>query len=361
VGPTLPGVQGAARPVRPGSGDAAQATRALARRVEPGDVAVLDHLDLDRVSAEALVAAHPSAVVNVRASLSGRHPARGAEVLVAAGIPVVDATGTGLLSEVRDGGTVRVHEGHVYAGDRLLGAGTVLTAASVLAAQQRARSGMNARLEAVGADAAHFLGRHEALLLDGMGLPEVALSFSGRTVLVVGPGERAAAQARALRRWARDVRPLVVTAEDGTQGAIAAGLRPDLVVGQVAGPDHGSPATVEHVDADAIPEGLSATDLAVVLATDGDAALVVLTGSPASFDEMLDRERSAAAALLAVRLRGGERVVDAPAVLALQKPPIGLWPVLVLLAGGVAALAAAFAAVPGGDLMLHRLRDALPW
>ena len=359
--PGLPGVQGAARPVRPGSGDAAQATRALARRVEPGDVAVLDHLDLDRVSAEALVAAHPSAVVNVRASLSGRHPARGAEVLVAAGIPVVDATGTGLLSEVREGGTLRVHEGQVYAGERLLGAGTVLTADSVLAAQESARSGMNARLEAVGADAAHFLGTHEALLLDGIGLPEVALSFAGRTVLVVGPGERAAAQARALRRWARAEHPLVVAAQDGAQGALAAGLRPDLVVGQLPDPDHKALARAEHVPEEAIPPGLSATDLAVVLATDGDAELVVLTGSPASFDEMLDRERSAAAALLAVRLRGGERVVDAPAALALQKPPIGLFPVLALLAGGIAALAAALAAVPGGHEMVQRLRDALPW
>ncbi len=359
--PALPGVQGVARPVRPGAGDATQATRALARRVAPGDVAVLDHLDLDRVSAEALVAAHPAAVVNVRPSLSGRHPARGAEVLLAAGIPVVDATGTGLLSEVHDGSSVRVHEGHVYAGERLLGTGTVQTAESVRAGQELARSGMNARLEAVGADAAQFLGSHEALLLDGLGLPQVQLRFAGRTVLVVGPGDRAAAQARALRRWVRDLRPLVVAADDGTAGALAAGLRPDLVVGDLPSPAPRGLVRAEHVPVEAVPEGLSATDLAVVLATDGDAALVVVTGSPVSFDEMLDRERASAAALLAVRLRGGERVVDAPAVLALRQSTVGVWAVVALLAGGAAALAAAFAAVPGGTDMLQRLRDALPW
>jgi uncharacterized membrane-anchored protein len=110
-----------------------------------------------------------------------------------------------------------------------------------------------------------------------------------------------------------------------------------------------------------MPEGLSATDLAVVLATHADAELVVVTGSPASFDEMLDRDREAAAATLAVRLRGGERVVDAPAALALNRPPIGVWPVMLLLAGGVAVLVASLLAVPGGTEMLHRLRDALPW
>jgi uncharacterized membrane-anchored protein len=98
-----------------------------------------------------------------------------------------------------------------------------------------------------------------------------------------------------------------------------------------------------------------------VLAIEGDADLVVVTGAPASFDELLDRDRSAAAALLAVRLRAGERVVDAPAVLALQQPAVGLWPALLLLAGGIAALVAALAAVPGGHELMHRLGDSLPW
>ena len=142
-GDDLPGVHGPARPAKPTAGDPAPATRALARRIEPGDIAVLDHLDLDRVSAEALAAAHPGAVVNVRPSLSGRHPARGAEVLVAAGIPVVDATGTGLLAQVREGGAVRVHEGCVYVGGDLVGQGTVQTLESVHEAQVKARVGMN--------------------------------------------------------------------------------------------------------------------------------------------------------------------------------------------------------------------------
>jgi uncharacterized membrane-anchored protein len=354
-------VHGPARPAKPTAGDPAHATRALARRVEPGDVVVLDHLDLDRVSAEALAAAHPAAVVNVRPSLSGRHPARGAEVLVAAGIPVVDATGTGLLAQVREGGDVRVDEGRVYVGEELVGQGTVQTMESVHEAQGQARAGMNARLEAVGADAAHFLGSHEELLLDGVGLPETGVPMSGRTVLVVGPGERSAEQARGLRHWVRDADPVVVTADDGFQAALACGFVPALAVGEVPDPMPKAATKTRVLASGEAPEGLSATDLATVLATEGGAELVVVTGAPASFDEMLDLDRETAAATLAVRLRGGERVVDAPAVLALSRPPIGVWPVVLLLAGGIAALVASLLAVPGGTDMLHRLRDALPW
>jgi uncharacterized membrane-anchored protein len=360
-GEGLPGVHGPARSARPTAGDPAHATRALARRLEPGDVVLLDHQDLDRVSAEALAAAHPAAVVNVRPSLSGRHPARGAEVLVAAGIPVVDQTGTGLLAQVREGGDVRVHEGRIYVGDDLVGQGTVQTLETVHEAQDHARAGMNARLEAVGSDAARFLGSHEALLLDGIGLPETGVSLTGRTVLVVGPGERSAAQARALRHWVHDVRPVVVTADDGLQAAVDCEYPPALLVGEVPEELPKIAAKAKRVTAEQAPEGLAATDLAVVLAVEGGAELVVVTGSPASFDEMLDVDREAAAATLAVRLRAGERVVDAPAVLALNRPPIGVWPVLLLLAGGVAALVASLLAVPGSTEMLHRLRDALPW
>jgi len=324
-------------------------------------VAVLDHLDLDRVSAEALVAARPAAVVNVRPSLSGRHPARGAEVLVAAGIPVVDATGTGLLGQVREGADLRVFDGQVFAGETLVGQGTVQTTESVHDAQTHARAGMNARLEAVGADAAQFLAAHEELLLDGAGLPDPGVPMAGRTVLVVGPGERSAAQARALRHWVRDERPVVVTADDGLQAAIDAGLRPDLVLGQLPDPLPREASRARAVPTEQLPDALSAVDLAVVVATDADAALVVVSGAPASFDEMLDLDRGAAAATLAVRLRGGERVVDAPAVLALERPPVGVWPVVLLLGGGLAALVTSLLAVPGGTDMLHRLRDALPW
>ena len=235
-GDDLPGVHGPARPAKPTAGDPAPATRALARRVEPGDIVVLDHLDLDRVSAEALAAAHPGAVVNVRPSLSGRHPARGAEVLVAAGIPVVDATGTGLLAQVREGGAVRVHDGCVYVGGDLVGQGTVQTLESVHEAQGKARLGMNARLEAVGSDAARFVGSHEELLLDGVGLPDTGVAMAGRTVLVVAPGERSADQAAALRHWVRDVGPVVVTADDGLQAAVDCGFTPALMLGEVPDP-----------------------------------------------------------------------------------------------------------------------------
>lgn len=338
-----------------------EATRSLARRTEPGDIVVLDQIDLDRVSAEAVVAARPAAVVNVRPSLSGRHPARGAAVVVAAGIPLIDSAGTGLLSDVRDGQRIRIHDGGVFREDRQLGQGDVLTIDGVAQAEAQARFGMASRLDSVGADAAAFLRTHEALLLEGEGLPDAGLAMAGRKVLVVGPGERSRSEVRALRSWVRERRPLVVGAGVGAGFAQEAGLRVDLVVGDPGDLGKRAAARAAWVAPEAIPPGLTACDLAVILAADAGAALIVLAGAPASYDELLDRDRESAAALLAVRLRAGDLLVDAPAVAALHRPGVRLGTALTMLLGGALALAAALAAVPGGHELAHRLRDVLPW
>ena len=336
-------------------------TRAIARRAEPGDIIVLDQIDLDRVSAEAVVAAQPAAVVNVRPSISGRHPARGASVVVAAGIPLIDAVGTGLLSEVREGQRIRVDDGGVYCGDRLLGQGDVLTVDSVSDSEGRARVGMAGRLDSVGADAAAFLRTHEALLLEGEGLPDPGIAMRGKRVLVVGPGERSSVDLRGLRKWVRESRPLVIGADAGAELAHQAGLRLDLVVGEAGEIPLRALTRAARVLPEQVPGGLSAGDLAVVLAADAGAALIVLTGAPASYDELLDRDRESAAALLAIRLRAGDLLVDAPGVAALQRPAVGLFGALAVAGAGVVALVAALASVPGGHELAQRLRDVLPW
>ncbi len=341
--PGLPGVVGPARLARPDPArhDAAYATRALARRLQPGEVAVIDHLDLDRTSAEALVAAGAAAVVNVRTSLSGRHPAHGAAVVLAAGLPLVDDVGVALLSAVRDGDEVRLDEGELYAVGTSLARGTVRTPADVAAAEHAARDGMGTRLEAIGGDTAAVVREHEALLLEGAGLPDTGVDMAGRHVLVVAPGEQAAAQVRRLRGYVAERRPVLVGADGGAGLLAAAGLRPDLVVGDPGALPTKATRHAVRLTREDCPEGFSATDFAVLLAADHGADVVVLAGAPASYDELLDRDRQSSASALAVRLRAGDRLVDAHAVAALQRPAVGaVWPLVLLLAGLLAVLAA---------------------
>src|ERR687896_1958864 len=84
-------------------------TKELVRRLGEGDIAIIDHADLDRVSAEELVESGVRVVVNVAASQTGRFPNPGPLLLVRGGVRLIDVVGADLFEEVADGeaGTVR--------------------------------------------------------------------------------------------------------------------------------------------------------------------------------------------------------------------------------------------------------------
>src|SRR5688500_9102778 len=173
----LPGLSGVARVDR--------RTDGLLRRVKAGEIAVIDHIDLDRATAEALVAAKVAAVVNAAPSISGRFPNLGPEVLVAAGILLVDGVGDEALRAVKEGSRVRIHEGVVNAGEMELAKGIEQDADSVADAMVEAKSGLTHQLEAFAANTIEFMRRERSMLLDGAGVPEVEVRLADRQVLVV--------------------------------------------------------------------------------------------------------------------------------------------------------------------------------
>ncbi|APU16332.1 MULTISPECIES: putative cytokinetic ring protein SteA [Actinoalloteichus] len=375
----LPGVIGVARVERHGDD--------LLRRIGPGDIAVIDQVDLDRRTAEALVAARAAAVVNMATSISGRFPNLGPEVLLDAGIPLVDDVGDDLLLTVRDGARVRLHEGVLYSGDLVVGKGVEQTADSVADQLVEAKAGMSAQLEAFSANTTEFLRQERALLLDGAGLPELGVDLRGRRVVVVAPGPDHLADLRRLRRFVKESRPVLIGVEQGADTLRAQGLRPDVIVGdpeQISveslrcgaelvvpawpsgeapgldlAQDLGLPAVT--VSSTANPE-----DLALLLAEDKGAELIVAVGCEATLHEFLDRGRTGSnPSTVLTRLRLGGRLIDAEAVSVLHRSRVTSGAVALLLAG-VATVLVTAVAVSGlapvyGQIAIDGMTDFNSW
>src|SRR5664280_682799 len=190
------------RPTEPGPGVSGIArldrrTKSLTRRLRPGDIAVIDHLDLDRVSAEALLHGGVAAVVNVAPSISGRYPNLGPQLLVAAGVPLLDRVGPAVFVAVREGQLVRLEDNRLYADDREIAVGELLTPESIEAAMAEARAGLAIQLEAFASNTMEYVRRERDLLLDGVGVPEIRTNLTGRHVLIVVRGTTIA------RTWRR--------------------------------------------------------------------------------------------------------------------------------------------------------------
>ena len=356
-------------------------TRDLLKRLRPGDVAVLDHVDIDRVSADALVACQVCAVVNAAPSTSGRYPNLGPGILVSAGIPLLDGVGQEVFARLKEGTEVRLEGDRLLSGDgAVVAEGVRQDEDSVAAAAVGARAGLSTQLEAFAAGTADYLRRDGALLLDGVGVPDVTTRFEGRHALVVVRGYDCEEDLHALRSYLREHRPVLVGVDGGADVLLAAGHRPDLVIGDMesvsdaaltsgaevvvrASADGRAPglARVQELGVPAIPFPAAATseDLAVLLADEKGARLVVAVGTHATLVEFLDTGRGGMASTFLTRLRLGGKLVDAKAVSRLHRAPISPVALVVLVLAALVAVASVLVvAAVAGRLALGPLPDA---
>lgn len=201
-------------------------TKDLTKRLQPGEVAVIDHVDLDRVSAEALVSREVGAVVNVAPSISGRYPNLGPQILIEAGIPLVDDVGPEIFGKLHEGDQVRVEGCAVHRGEDVVAKGTEQTAESVEEALTEAKAGLSAQLEAFVANTMEYVKRERDLLIDGVGVPEVATKISGRHALIVVRGYHYREDIATLRPYLREYRPVLIGVDGGADALMEAATAP---------------------------------------------------------------------------------------------------------------------------------------
>lgn len=346
-------------------------TKNLTKRLRPGEIAVIDHLDIDRVSAEALAACRPVAVLNAARSTSGRYPNLGPEILLQAGIVLVDDLGPDVLSLV-EGHDVRVVDHAVYDGDRLVAEGTLQDEGTVAAAMEEARAGLAVQLEAFAANTMDYLRRERELLLDGVGVPDIRTDLDGRQVLIVVRGYHYKEDLVVLRPYIKEYRPVLIGVDGGADAILEAGWTPDLIVGDMdsvsdkalgcgaevvvhAYRDGRAPGVerVERLGVDHVvfPATGTSEDVAMLLADDKGAELIVAVGTHATLVEFLDKGRSGMASTFLTRLRVGGKLIDAKGVSRLYRHRISTWQLVLLVLAGLLALGVALYSTAAGQTM----------
>lgn len=350
-------------------------TKNLTKRLQPGDIAVIDHVDIDRVSAEALVACRPMAVLNAAKSTSGRYPNLGPGILLEAGIPLVDDLGPDVMTLV-DGQPVAVVGDEVRIGSRVLAQGTVQTDETVAAAMAAAEEGMPAQMQAFVANTMDYLAREKDLLLGGVGVPEIRTRLEGRQVLIVVRGYHYKEDLAILRPYVREYRPVLIGVDGGADAILEAGLKPDLIVGDMdsvsdraltcgaeivvhAYRDGRAPGAerVRKLGIEPVVFAAAGTseDVAMLLADDKGAELIVAVGTHATLIEFLDKGRSGMASTFLTRLRVGGKLIDAKGVSRLYRARISSLQLTLLVLAGLAALFVALAATTFGQTLFALL------
>lgn len=357
----LPGTSGIAR--------IDKKTKRLIDRAGPGDIVVLDEMDLDRLTADALVEAEVAAVVNAAPSITGRYPNLGPEVLAASRIPLLDAVGPEVFSRVKEGAKVRLHDDRLYLGDRVVARGTELDERAVADRMLEAKTGLVDHLEAFSGNSIEFIRSESPLLIDGVGVPDLTVRLEGRHVVVVGDGSDRAADLKALKPFIKEYQPIMIGVGIGADTLMKAGHRPAVIVGDPeeiktatlksgaelvlpADPD-GHAAGLERIQdlgigATTFPAVGSAGDLALLLADFHGADLIVTVGLGGSLNDFFDRSRrDQIPSTFLTRLKVGQKLVDAKAVSTLYRSRISGAVIAMLLLAALLVLIVALVLTSG--------------
>jgi len=314
--------------------------------------------------------------VNVSASISGRYPNHGPQVLVEAGIPLLDEAGPDVFTRVTEGTTVWLDGEDLYLGDEVIAKGRRQTAESVQAAMEEARAGAAAQLQAFVANTLEYMTKEGGLLVDGIVTPQLRTRIEGRHVLVVVRGHHHREDLATLRSYIREFKPLMVAVDGGADTLLEAGYQPSLIVGDMdsvsdrglqcgaelvvhAYPDGKAPglARVENLGLSAVvcPAPGTSEDVALLLVDQKGASLIVAVGTHNTLDEFLDRGRAGFSSTFLTRLRVGGKLVDAKGVSRLYRPRVSGWALAALVLAASITMLIVLAISPAGQVLRRDL------
>ena len=315
-------------------------TKNLAKRLKPGDIALIDHVDIDSTAARMLVEAKTAAVINAARSCSGRYPNLGPRVLLEAGIPLIDCPDTDLFKGLKEGEQIELRDGSICRDSGEIAVGEVLTEERVIRLLEDAKKNLGAELELFAENTLSYVTREKSLLLDPAVLPTVKTLINGRHALVVVRGESYKEDLAIIRTYIRDVRPVLIGVDGGADALVEIGLKPDIIIGDM---DSVTDSTLRcgaelivHAYANGKAPGLqrlqemgleadvcsvpgTSEDIALLLAYEKGAEVIVAVGTHSHLIDFLDKGRKGMSSTFLVRLKVGNRLVDAKGVSKLYR------------------------------------------
>jgi uncharacterized membrane-anchored protein len=359
-------------------------TKHLVRRLGPGDVAIIDHQDIDRASAEELLESGVRVVVNVSNSQSGRFPNPGPLLLVRGGVRLIDAPGSKLFDEIGDGEHVTIRGASLFRNGTCLATGRSLDASELEAALAEQRARVTDALEVFAENTLRYLREEGRLLAEGISFPPLQTRFREQHALVVARGPGFKRDLAIVRPYVRDFKPVIVGVDGGADALLQAGIKPDVIVGDMdsvsdnalgCGAElivhayrHGEAPGAARMEqlglefATVSAPGIS-EDVALLLAYEKGAELIVAVGTHFNLIEFLERDRAGMSSTFVTRLKVGEILVDAKGVSRLVSRQVGLWPLVAFAVAGLGAVVVAIVASPGLrhfiGLLTQRIEDLL--
>ncbi len=339
-----------------------RSTKQLLRTIEPKHIALIQHEDLDDLAAEGLIQAKVKAVINAAATMSGKYPLSGPKKLLDAGIPLI---------EIKPECFELFHDDQfiVIQSDSIIGEGLLTPVPYQLFKIQdwKARSllaerNVNAQLHDFIDNTLQYAMKEKRFVTESLNLPRIRTSIQYRHVVVVVRGKGFKQDLAAIQNYINDYKPVLIGVDGGADALIEYGYKPHLIVGDMdsisdgalrsgaellvhAYPDGRAPGLERlrqlGLSAEVIPAPGTSEDIAMLLAYEQGAEMIVTIGPHTHMIDFLEKGRKGMASTLLVRMKIGAKLIDAKGVSMLYHRPVrwsSLWAVSMAALFPLAAL-----------------------
>ncbi|MBU4173509.1 MAG: hypothetical protein KKB90_08500 [Actinobacteria bacterium] len=334
-------------------------TKNLVKRLNAGEVAIIDHTDIDMVSAESLVEKKPSVVVNAACSLTGTYPNLGPLIIAASGIRIVDEVGQEVFDLVKEGDAVRIHGGLILRGEEEVASGSVLTILEIETRVEESKKNLGKHLGDFAANTMEFLEAEKEILLESVDLPNITTIMAGKQVLIVVRGHDYKRDLLALRPYLREIKPVLIAVDGGADALLELGYKPDMIVGDmdsvsdnalrkaselvVHGYRDGKAPGRERLEELGLAQTVfrypgTSEDIAMLIAYEKGAELIVMVGGHSNLVDFMDKDRKGMASTFLVRLRVGAILVDAKGVSRLYSTRVKGWHLALMVAAALVTI-----------------------
>ncbi len=331
-------------------------TKDLIKRLDPGDIAIIDHDDLDEVAANSLVDKKISAVINCGKSISGRYPNLGPGIISKANIPIFDIDKYDLFNKLEDGNIIEIIDEKILVKNELIGEVELLSKDKIEKLSKLAEENIDIELEKFIKNTLDYANKEKGFILGNLKIPTISTQIKGKHVLVVVRGQNYREDLSTIISYINEVNPILIGVDGGGDALLEFGFTPHIIVGDMdsvsdkclkkckeiivhAYPDGRAPGMDRikslGLDGISLPAPGTSEDIAMLLAYDKGADLIVAVGTHSNMIDFLEKGRKGMASTFLVRMKVGSKLIDARGVNELYKSSIKSKHILGLIIAGV--------------------------
>jgi uncharacterized membrane-anchored protein len=327
-------------------------TKNLVKRLCPTDIAIIKHRDIDEVSANSLVDSKVKVIINADSSISGVYPNRGPKIIQKAGIILLDEVGDEFFEKVQEGDLIEVIGQDILINKEYAATGKLLSKETINYKMQRAKENIEVELDKFIENTLEYAKKEKSLVTGGIEIPEIKTTFKGRQALVVVRGLGYKKDLSTLRRYIKEIDPVLIGVDGGADALLEFGFKPDMVVGDMDSVSDETLKTVKEIVVHAYTDGRApglervkglglesiifsapgtSEDIAMLLAYENGAELIVAVGSHSNMIDFLEKGRKGMASTFLVRLKIGTKLVDAKGVSKLYNEKLKMGYIFVMI------------------------------